>query len=257
MKNITYLTVTTFDLDQINGLNILVNSIMSTANIELNLIVLSPAFVNRKYNLKQKNILVDIGNKNSDKYYCKFVLPEYCTTLDDSQIIFYIDPDHYCFNFLEVPLIEENTILVSSESCPIWKKLSYEKYFNTINKLFPTINCDDITHYNTSIIICKTSIIKQIYPYWKKVYENLHPIIPHRHLEELSFSIASILARISIKPVESTFQGNFQNKETRCSIFHYGGNYTKSKLIKDSLKEKLFPNVDEIEKKIINKIKEC
>jgi len=202
-----------------------------------NISILSPnySFIkNKQYASNQ--FFFDIGNEREDKFYAKFVICEFVKSVAfPNENILYLDVDHICRKNFSMPSASSSEIFVSSEVKPISELLKLE-YVNLLKSYFPFLeNTQSFFHYNTSIIYGKSGLLASICDDWKQIYEILYKIIPHNILEEISFSIALLKNKITISPISTKIQSSFYNLDKSCSLFHYGGPFKDSILIKNCI----------------------
>ncbi len=256
MTEINLLTISNHDIDQINGINALSYSIERHNKSFKNICVLTPTYVKQLHPIEFRNKFVDIGENTEDKYFAKFVLPEYCKSLKPDSLLLYLDPDHICLGEIFLPKIEDNHIWVSSEYYPLINLVDELELEQVLNTKFRSIDISRVNHYNTSIILCNIKTLNKIAPTWKSVYKELFNIVSHRHLEEVSFSIAGKICGITIEPIETDFQSSFFKSSEKYALFHYGGRTEKSKFLKNKLNKAIDFDLPNMEKSIVETIKQ-
>lgn len=256
MTEINLITISTHDIDQINGINALNYSIKRYNKSFEKIRVLTPTYVNKLHPIEFINEFVDIGESTEDKYFAKFVLPEYCKDLKPDSVLFYLDPDHICFGEILLPQIEDNHIWVSSEYYSLINLIDETELEQVLSTKFKSIDISRINHCNTSIILCTVKTLNKIASTWENVYKELFNVISHRHLEEVSFSIAGKICGITIEPIETHFQSSFFKSSERCALFHYGGRAEKSKFLKSKLNEAIDLVLPNIEQSIVEIIRQ-
>ncbi|WP_136799968.1 hypothetical protein [Desulfosediminicola ganghwensis] len=190
-----------------------------------------------------------------DPYGVKFLISSFIEDIGhEFDTIVYADPDHVAFKSMSIRS-QEKAFLISSEV----EKLS-EKDRVALDSV-GYLGVDN--HYNTSLIIGKYKEWVNITEKWRKVYLDIKDVIDFRFREEIAFSISVLQEGLSLVPVSSEVQGNFQNNYMDCEIFHYGGCYREAMSIKSAIDmennslliDQCVENgVDEDRRKIIEKI---
>ena len=93
---------------------------------------------------------------------------------------------------------------------------------------------NNLNHYNNSLIISSVSTIRKFANYWLEIYHRL--ILPPEKREEISFNLAAELNMIDLSPVRIETQRYIGSDVYNSSLFHYGGNSSVSKKLKEYLK---------------------
>lgn len=153
-----------------------------------------------------------------DKYELKFLLINYIESIEDSEsIITYLDTDHIFLRNMDLIEVENGRVILSSEK----RKLS--------------INGEKIIHYNASFVRATINTWKAFMLDWKKTYSALEGKVNSRFREEIAFSIAIRDNKVQVTPLSGEIQSNFQNYHLECICFHYGGEYSSAKKMKNVL----------------------
>jgi len=231
--------VSTGEKVQIVGIELLFESLKKysrhLANEKIKVIVPSYAQISnrlKKFDYRK----IDIGEKQTDRFYAKFVIPRFLkefTSRDDT--ILYLDADHICRKEVELPALNGNEIYISSELKPLSYLLGQESE-NILKRKYDFLHKKKwFRHFNNSIIYCKSIVLQIINSDWHNIYNELYGCISLDYLEEISFSLALLKNMIQIKPCTDSLQSSFYNLNKDCSLFHYGGAYQQSKYIKNML----------------------
>lgn len=168
--------------------------------------------------------------KSVDKYYIKFLLPKFISVYchaDD--LILYLDYDHICWSDFQLPPLAHNTIYLSSEIHALENILTR----SVLESAFLLSRLS--LHYNTSLIYATAGVLVKMADQWARCYTELSAYVSSRYLEEVSFSFAALQYHITLKPIQSNIQSNWENIHQDAGLFHYGGEHTYSGLIKGFL----------------------
>ena len=120
------------------------------------------------------------------------------------------------------------------------------------------------THFNNSLIIGSTVILRQVFNRWPVVYSRLAGRVGKRFREEIAFSLAASELGYSCRSVPVGFQGSWDSIAQPCAVFHYGGNNRRSTRVKELLRnsscsgftrEHLVEGVSEVEQELIEAVK--
>lgn len=200
-----------------------------------------------------KLIRVDIGKKKVDKYYEKFSLL-HIKVLNKKTQFLYLDADHILINDFNFNNLAKNIIWVSSELREFSELLS-DNEITSINQIYSSIK-SNIFCYNTSLIFGNSDYFIGLLDEWKKVYIQLYGLINHRHLEEISFSIAAYNLKIQVNPLPNNIQSNFHSINSNTQLFHYGGESEKSNYVKSIINSSSMTQIEKY-KTIIDYICHC
>ncbi len=214
---------------QLAGLDVLFYTLKANNLFQSNMweiVVLHPSWITshkfahlqNKYGFK----LININSKrNTDPYYVKIIISKFILESDLNNIdgVLYLDYDHYCLSSINLPIIRDGIVYVSSEVSPL--------------------NADDIKlnllggkHYNTSLIWSNPKTLRIAMQHWDACYWSLSSKVPERYLEEIAFSLAAITAGCDLVPISTTIQSNWYVGYTTSSLFHYGGEHPMARLVK-------------------------
>ncbi|NMC58233.1 MAG: hypothetical protein GYA51_02380 [Candidatus Methanofastidiosa archaeon] len=147
-----------------------------------------------------------------DPYYVKLIISQFINNMSNDQIITYLDPDHLVFSQMFFDNIRNNEILVSSEK-----------------------NHSKFLHYNTSLISGKKTDLIKVTNFWQEEYHKIVKSVNYRYREEIAFSNSAKRANVNIRRVSIKTQSSFSEFNEKSILFHYGGEYEQSKVIKNYL----------------------
>lgn len=238
-RRINYVTVCPARIDYIKQLELL-NYCLIQNSLPLPTILI-PSYTEKdifiQNNLETQQ--VDIGGKNDDLYHDKFALKS-ISQMNGCDFFLYLDPDHLVFDDISLDELSNNTIWVSSEENKV-SSLFTEIEIDYIVKIFSSMSGEDPC-YNSSFIFCNNSYFTRFLPYWEHVYNSLYRYVNHRHLEELSLSIAAKQFGFNIKSVDNKLQSCLFMKNRFSRLFHYGGSdenayHIKSDIVNTELPE--------------------
>jgi hypothetical protein len=159
-------------------------------------------------------------DNSSDPYRAKLMLCDFLQELKPTnEYILYIDSDHVINgDLLNIP--QNDSVQVSSEVQKIFLRED-----NDLSNL----------HFNTSLIYSKYENLLPILKIWSDSYSSLSGKVSLRYLEEIAFSKAAFLSKISLCPVDLSIQSGFHARCPGWTTFHYGGKYEKAINIKNEL----------------------
>jgi hypothetical protein len=222
---------------QISGIQHLLNSLFSNAAVvskHWSISILTTEHIDREtlpHNaFPGAHIKSFALGKSIDKYYIKFLLPKFIAAhchADD--LILYLDYDHICWSDFQLPPLAHNTIYLSSEIHPLENILTR----SVLDSAFFLARLS--LHYNTSLIYTTAEVLMKMADQWASCYLELSTYISSRYLEEVSFSFAALKNHITLKPIQSKIQSNWENIHQDAGLFHYGGEHRYSGLIKGLL----------------------
>lgn len=154
--------------------------------------------------------------KSEDIYTIKFMLINFIEEIMHSKSnLTYIDADHIFLKPLMLQKMKENEMMFSSE-----------------NSIIQSVYYGEIKSYNASFLRASYETWLKVMYDWIKKYEELKRDISSRFREEIAFSLSVQENNICISQLDSNEQSNFQKFNKNCCFFHYGGEYSQSKLIK-------------------------
>jgi hypothetical protein len=170
--------------------------------------------------------LIDANTKTRDRYFVQLGLSKIFCAVGKSDYVVCLDYDHIVFKSIR-PLLEQqpSSVVVSSETR---KAARFQK-----ESLFA--GCDEMLTLNTSFIWGRADRLGAIGELWVESYEELAPFLPIRNLVEYAFGLAALRAASSVERCSCEVQGNMSNRDTRCIVFHYGGDDCLSLLLKEEL----------------------
>jgi hypothetical protein len=167
---------------------------------------------------------------SDDRYRAKLSLKEFVdSSACDSDLILYLDYDHVCRNRIRLPHLVARTVFLSSEIGLLDRDLGLGIDEEDAARL-------EHTHFNTSLIFGSRNVLRAAMAGWEDAYnERLHRV-PNRYREEVAFAVAATNAGICLSPVTTRLQGNWQNENPSCGLFHYGGEHEGAHQLKDYLR---------------------
>jgi len=181
--------------------------------------------------LKIQKFQIEFNNP-FNRYYAKLMLQKYIDFDDSSSddILCYLDYDHIFRKPINViSSLDVNAIYLSSELWSISTTLldGNRNYFR--DHQLPLI------HFNTSLILSKTNVLRRAVKSWHEKYVQYVEIVSPRYLEEVAFAMSTIGQNIDIFPIPSTVQGNWQHTGEDWQMFHYGGETQLARKLKDDI----------------------
>lgn len=167
---------------------------------------------------------------SEDQYRAKLALANFVDAVEsDDDEILYLDYDHLCRHVIALPATDCESLFLSSETVRLPEG---DRAFG--------IELEDCarlsgTHFNTSLILGKRGVLRTASAGWELAYTTRLAQFPVRYREEVAFSLAARYADIRLNLVSSTVQGNWQQQDDACSLFHYGGESRCARIVKDLL----------------------
>ena len=96
-------------------------------------------------------------------------------------------------------------------------------------------NHSKFLHYNTSLISGKKTDLIKVTNFWQEEYHKIVKSVNYRYREEIAFSNSAKRANVNIRRVSIKTQSSFSEFNEKSILFHYGGEYEQSKVIKNYL----------------------
>lgn len=169
--------------------------------------------------------------KDDDKYYVQMGLADLFGLLPPNDRVLSLDYDHIVLHPTTLwSRVRSSDILVSSE---------------ITRDLGPSINLtvarpchSDILpqrHLNISLIHGKAKDLHMIGKQWRQAYLDLHPVVAVRNRIEIAFSLAVERAAVIAHPCDPLLQANFALPQLNSCLFHYGGESSGAKYLKEQL----------------------
>jgi hypothetical protein len=242
MLNTIFVTVTNDEPTNQNALILLLYSLYVESDFDSSFYILYPLsnppnqLISCFRKFEKINFLSYDIDVSDDKYKVKFLLDFLIEEkwIEKYTHLLYIDPDHIILdvNVFNSLSCKENQVLVSSEIYNI----IHDCGNHLVEKMRATYLAHALTyHKNTSFIFCGLSTYKKISTIWRKIYDDIYIHTDARFREEMAFNIAMHTSQIDSVAISSHIQGNFLEYNKTAMMFHYGGDFYESKLIKSCL----------------------
>lgn len=231
--NIEFVTICPKRSNYIKQIELLNYSIKILGNNLPKILVPSYSKLDTK-DVENEIIRCRLENKTEDIYFEKFVLKN-IQQITSKQYFLYLDPDHIIFDSLSLKDFNpQNAITTSSEINNLREFLSEKEFDHIANIMCKNKNIGNF--YNTSLLFSDVSYFTNFSTYWQDTYRELYDkIIKHRHLEEIAFSVSSKNNNFLVNSSNENLQGNFKNRNMNSKIFHYGGEYKETNIIKNNI----------------------
>lgn len=167
---------------------------------------------------------------SEDRYRAKLALTHFVNAVENNDDeILYLDYDHLCRHVITLPATDYESLYLSSENVPLPERdHAFDLELEDCARLSGT-------HFNTSLILGRRSVLCAASAGWELAYTTRLAQFPVRYREEVAFSLAARYAGIRLNLVSPTVQGNWQQQDDACSLFHYGGESRCARIIKGLL----------------------
>lgn len=173
----------------------------------------------------------DVG-VHDDPYFTKLLLLRkfFENSTNANDLILYLDYDHICRGNIDIPPINAHQVFVSSETHALGSYINEAMIDNSERHKL------DYTHYNTSLILGITSTLRQAIQGWESAYLSNLRRISSRYREEIAFALSVVNSGLELCPVSTGLQGNWEFPNPSCKLFHYGGERSQAREIKNYIR---------------------